>query len=33
MAFGKSNGDMTNDVVWPWKVKAVTPIYLSPISR
>ena len=26
MAYGLSNGHVTDDVTWPWKVKRVTPI-------
>jgi len=26
---GESKGHVTNDVMWPWKVKVVTPIYLE----
>jgi len=26
MAHGLSNGYVTDDVTWPWKVKLVTPI-------
>ena len=34
MAYGLSNGHMTDDLTWPWKVKLVTPIHLkSAISR
>jgi len=31
MAYGKSNGNVTDDftVKWPWKVKLVTPIRLE----
>jgi len=28
MAYGESNGHVTDDVNWPWKV--VTPIRLEP---
>jgi len=30
MAYGESNGYVTDDVTWPWKVKLVTPICLEP---
>jgi len=29
MAYALSNGHMTDDVTWPWKVKLVTPIRLE----
>jgi len=29
MAFGESNGHVTDNVTWPWKVKVVTPICLQ----
>ena len=29
MAYGLSNGHMTGNVTWPWKVKLVTPIRLE----
>jgi len=30
MAYGESNGHVTDYVMWPWKVKLVTPIRLKP---
>ena len=27
MAYGESNGHVTDNVTWPWKVKLVTPMY------
>jgi len=29
MAYGVSNGHVTDDITWPWKVKLVTPIRLE----
>jgi len=29
MAYGLSNGHVTDDVKWPWLVKLVTPICLE----
>jgi len=29
MAYGLSNGHVTDDVTWPWKVTFVTPICLE----
>ena len=31
MVYGESNGQMTDDVTQPWKVKVMTPICLRPI--
>jgi len=30
MAYGESNGHVTDDITWPWKVKLVTPVRLEP---
>ena len=30
MAYGESNGHVTDDVMWPRNVKLVTPIRLEP---
>jgi len=32
-SYGESNGRMTNDVTWPWKVKSWPQYALNPISR
>ena len=29
MAYGLSNGHVTDDLTWLWKVKLVTPIHLE----
>jgi len=29
MAYGLLNGQVTDDVTWPWKVKLVTPMRLE----
>jgi len=29
MAYGLSNGHVTDDVTWPWRVTPVTPICLE----
>jgi len=31
MAHGGLNDDVVDDGTWPWKVKVVTPVYLSAI--
>jgi len=31
MAYGGSNDDVIDDVMWPWKVKVVIPISLRPV--
>jgi len=33
MAYGESNGLVTDDVTWLWKVKVMIPIRLVPISK
>jgi len=30
MAYAESNGHVTDDVAWPWKVDVVTTILLQP---
>jgi len=30
MAYGESNGHVTDDVAWPWKVKVMIQIRLEP---
>jgi len=30
MAYGESNGHMTDDVTWPRKIKLVAPIRIEP---
>jgi len=30
MAYGESNGHVTDDVTWPRKVKPMTPVCLEP---
>jgi len=32
MTYGESNGHVTDDVTWPWKVNAMTPNMFGPIS-
>jgi len=32
MAYVESNGHVTDDVTWPWKVKVMTPIGSCPVS-
>jgi len=29
MAYGLSNGHVTDDLTWPWKVKLVTPLRIE----
>ena len=29
MAYGLSEGHVTNDITWPWKVKLLTPVRLE----
>jgi len=29
VAYGKSNGHVTDDATWPWKDKVMTPIRLG----
>jgi len=29
MAYGLSNGHVTDDITWPWKVKLVTSVCLE----
>jgi len=33
MAYGESNGHITDDVTWSWKVKVMAPIRYGPISQ
>jgi len=31
MACGESNDHLTDDIMWPWNVKLVTPVCLEPL--
>jgi len=31
MAYGRSNDVVVDDVMWPWKVKVVMPIFFRPV--